>query len=124
MDKFDLFRSALYQKQTAIITGAIIQDSWLRAEGGIAKLGNPMMGDAFILIGQKTIDGEPYLIAQLSAGKDIGDNGKLYFNREMVNKFLIYGAFCFVDADPDDVKVKQWSCWQLFWQSIKEYMNV
>lgn len=124
---FDALRATLWNKKAnkqAIITGTVIQDVWLSAPDGIIKEeGNPMMGDAFILIGQKTIDGQSYLIAQLSAGKNIGDNGKLYFSRDIVNKFFTFGAFCFVDLDPREAKKLAWSWLRRFWEKCKKIIK-
>ena len=107
LDLFDALRAALWQeKDTAIVTGAMWRDEWTSAENGIIPevYGNGGYGHAFCLIGQKILNGEPYLIAQLSNGTDIGDNGRFYFSRAVVNKELKYGSFMFVDMPKEEAK--------------------
>ena len=117
MDKFDKFRSALWmnrEKKRAIITGAILHDSWLNTLDSIVrKDGNPIVGDAFLLIGQKKIDGELYLIAQLS-------DRKLYFPRDIVNKHFSFGGYCFVDMSVEEAKKIAWPWYQKLFVIIKE----
>ena len=123
-ETFDSYRACLWANRTTkrlLITGVILHDSWIDSQDGIIKeSGNPVSGDACIIIGQKTIDGEPYLIAQLSAGEKIGDKGKLYYSREMINKYFNFGGFLFVDMPPEEAKKKAWSVWRRIWESVKK----
>ncbi len=102
-DTFDNFRTTLYQnlaERRSIVTGCIWRESWGAAPNGIIpenyeETGN---GHAIKICGQKTIADIPYLIAQLSDGKDNGDQGYFYFSRAVTNKeFTPFGAFIFQD---------------------------
>lgn len=102
-DTFDNFRRALWQniaQKRAIITGCLWDSTWF-GNKVISKSGDgAKTGHAFIVIGQKFIDGEPHLIAQLSSGKEVGDRGYFYFKRNVVNECFTFGAFMFKDLDP------------------------
>jgi hypothetical protein len=113
MDKFDKIRSAIYTHNSAAITGILWCSEWTYAPGGIIdKEGTPTGGHAFIFIGQKTINDKLYLVAQLSNGKSIGDNGLFYFSREIVNKLLNYGTYMFVDMPRELAQQKSWTWFQ------------
>lgn len=108
-DLFDALRATLWQqkdKKTVIITGSLWRNEWTNAQRGIIpkEYGDYGYGHAFCLIGQKIIDEEPYLIAQLSNGVEIGDEGRFYFCREIVNKELKYGNFMYVDIPKEKAK--------------------
>lgn len=102
-DLFDNLRTHLWQhrgEKCTIVTGAAWRSLWTNAEGGIIPKTQVAgeFGHAFKLYGSKIINGEPYLIAQLSNGQDIGDRGKFYFPRDVINReFKGYGAFMFKD---------------------------
>lgn len=57
--------------------------------------------------GQKTINGQPYIIIHNSYGKDAGDGGVHYFPRDVFNKFVAFSR-TFEDIDPERVKRMQW----------------
>lgn len=49
-----------------------------------------------------------YLIIQNSYGKEAGNGGWHYFSREIINKYVgLYGAFTFIDMDPETAKYLQ-----------------
>lgn len=103
-DRFDNFRVALYMHRNeynAIVTGAQWRPSWTDAPGGIIPAtgweDETSTGHAFILVGQKYIDNVVYIVAQLSNGKKIGDNGFFYFPRSVILSEFNYGAFMFND---------------------------
>ena|SRR3990167_1533651 len=109
IDLFDSLRASLFQqkdKRTAIITGALWRNEWTESKHGIIpkEYGSSGYGHAFTLVGQKIFNGVPYIVAQLSNGTEIGDNGRFYFPREVVNKELKYGAFMFVDMQKEEAK--------------------
>jgi hypothetical protein len=114
-DTFDSFRIALWQhknEKCSILTGAIWEKEWTQAEGGIIPKdpGTKLFGHALKIFGQKNIGDELYLMAQLSNGTDIGDNGIFYFSREVINRSFTNGAFMFIDIDSSKVKKEFWNC--------------
>lgn len=102
-DLFDNIRTHLWQhraEKRTIVVGAAWRSLWTYCEGGVIPKTRVAgeFGHAFKFYGSKIIMGEPYLIAQLSNGADIGERGKFYFPREVVNReFKDYGAFMFKD---------------------------
>ena len=113
---FDSIRASLWQyrnKKCLVLTGVVWESEWTNAPyGKIPKeKGGALFGHAIAIIGQKIIQGEPYLVAQLSNGTDIGDNGLFYFPKEVVNRTFNFGAILFIDCNPEEAKQK---CWSLF----------
>ncbi len=102
-DTFDNIRCAMWQHRTekrSIIVGAVWRDEWTAASDGIVPEGEfeGGYGHAFKIFGQRIINGQPYLIAQLSNGTWIGDGGQFYFPRSVANReFTPYGQFMFKD---------------------------
>ena len=109
-DVFDNIRAALWQhkgEKCSIITGAMFRSEWLNAPNGVIlkTYSSEGSGHAFKIYGQKNINGELYLVAQLSQGKEVGDGGKFYFPREVVNKEIgQYGMFMFKDMSKEDAE--------------------
>lgn len=109
-DTFDNIRCALWQHKddnTSIVTGALWRNAWTYAPNGIipSTYETDGFGHAFKLFGQKIINGEPYLIAQLSNGENIGDKGFFYFPRDVVNKEIGgYGLFMFKDISREEAE--------------------
>lgn len=108
VDIFHNIRTALWQniaQKRAIITGMVWRYSWFNNTGLIsAKYEEEGTPHAFIFTGQKIINGEPHLVAQLSSGRQTGDNGFFYFPKEVVNKEATFGNFMFVDMPPEIAK--------------------
>lgn len=106
-DVFDNIRSALWQnlgERRSVIVGCLWRYSWSNAKNGIIPktYESGGSGHAFKICGQKTIDGEIYLIAQLSNGVRFGDKGFFYFPRDVVNaEFGPYGQFTFSDVQKE-----------------------
>ena len=127
-DIFDSFRSALWEnieKKCSILTGCIWELNWIDSPGGIIpeEKGMQQEGHAFKIFGQKNINGQLYLVAQLSNGEEIGDNGIFYFSREVANRvFKGFGAFMFLDEDPEEVKKNNWTWQQKFIDTIKKLL--
>lgn len=110
-DTFDNIRATLWaykHEKRSILTGALWKDSWTEAAGGIIPLvdGQGQNGHAFKLFGQKFIAGAWYLMAQLSNGASIGNQGIFYFPREVVNKEFVYGNYFFKDLPEEFTKEK------------------
>lgn len=112
---FDSIRQTLWANRTeerAVITGCLWRIGWLNKLNGIIPkfiLEKDGFGHAFIITGWKEIDGESYLIAQLSNGKEIGNKGKFYFPKIVVNREFTYGCFVFKDMPLEEAKQKGWS---------------
>jgi len=78
-------------------------------------------GHAITAIGWKKIEGETYLVIQNSYGSRFGDQGRHFFPREVINKYVaVYGAYMFIDMDPEEVKSQYWSIWQKFINWLKK----
>lgn len=108
-DTFDNIRAAMWQhraEKRSIMAGCMWRSAWTYAEKGVISkdYGKGLFGHAFKLYGQKIIDGELYIMAQLSNGTDIGDEGIFYFPREVVNKEFTWGLFMFKDMPPEEAK--------------------
>lgn len=106
-DTFDNIRASLWKgksKKQIVITGALWRQEWTDSTIIPEIYGEDGFGHAFCFIGQKTINGIIHLIAQLSNGEQIGDKGRFYFPREVVNKECVYGNFIFVDMDKQTAK--------------------
>lgn len=130
-DLFDAFRAALWQNKDykrAIGTGIFWCPEWT-SKAVIDKMGTPTTPHFFIFIGQKTINGKIYLVAQLSNGTAIGDNGLFYFSREVLNAsylFMLQRMFLvkhmmFIDIPPQQAQQICWSFWLKVWHIIRKY---
>lgn len=100
-DRFDSIRAALWQfknEKRGIYTGSLWRSEWTFAKNGIipTEQFQGEYGHAWAICGQKIINGEPYLVAQLSNGTEIGDGGFFYFPRSVINREL-YNAYMFKD---------------------------
>lgn len=134
-DLFDNLRTHLWQhrgEKCTIVTGAAWRSLWTNAPDGIIPKTQVVgeFGHAFKLYGSKIINGEPYLIAQLSNGQDIGDRGKFYFPRDVVNReFKDYGAFMFKDLSRETAEAMlnsgtKISTTSSFWQFIINFFRL
>lgn len=109
-DMFDNIRMALWRnkdKKQSVITGCLFRRSWLMAKEGVipTKYEKDGIPHAFKIYGQKRINGKRYLVAQLSNGTSVGDGGKFYFPRYVVNKEFTFGCYMFVDLPKDQAQV-------------------
>lgn len=123
MDNFDKVRTAIYQhkdKKCFCISGCLWRSSWTDCEGGVIpeKYEKNGFGHAIVLTGWKLINNEPYVVAQLSNGKEIGNLGNFYFSRNIINKEFTFGSFMMLDLDPDAVKKNNWNLWQKIYDFI------
>lgn len=109
-DVFDNIRTALWQhrnEKSTIITGATFREGWLYGQGGVipSEYDTDGFGHAFKIFGQKVINGELHLMAQLSQGKNVGDSGIFYFNREVTNREIgKFGIFMFKDTPREEAE--------------------
>lgn len=127
-DTFDNIRCALWKHRdtkSSIVTGAIWRNAWTHAPKGIipTTYEDTGFGHAFKIFGQKVIDGELYLVAQLSNGDKIGDGGIFYFNREVTNKEIgSFGLYMFKDIDRNEAEFFIHSPYTIDSPKIKVYL--
>lgn len=127
-DTFDNFRAALWANRAekrSIKTGALWKSNWTGAMNGIIPKegGSPQYPHAFKFYGQKKINNEWYLVAQLSNGEKIGNNGIFYFPREIVNKEFTFGDYMYIDIDPEEAKKIVWSKYMQILEKIKKVLK-
>ena len=99
--EFDKVKNASLLK--LVITGAMWKHAWTIAKNGIIPKQefSGGFGHAFVFVGTKLIDNEIYLEARLSNSDAIGDNGKFYFPKEVINNYLKWGAYTLRDIEPE-----------------------
>jgi hypothetical protein len=111
-DNFDNIRSVLWQNKDehrGVEFGVMWRDEWTYAPNGVipeAKYKVPAGGGhALKIVGQKIINGVPYLTVQNSWGTDFGDKGLYYFPRSVINiEVKNMGAFTMKDMDAATAK--------------------
>ena len=99
-DAFDNLRATiwLYRNEKKVPFFGV-EWGWSTGEFYIKKP-NGGFGHAILAIGWRTIGGEIYLTIQNSYG-NVGDNGKFYLSREVINSFVpTYGAIIMDDMTP------------------------
>lgn len=126
-DIFDNIRSALWLNRTekrGVGLGCAWRRMWTHADGGVIpnKPQNGSIGHFFILIGQKTIGGRTYLVAQNSIGQ-AGDHGLYYFPREVVNREFVYGSYTCKDISSKQARKISWTLLQRLRYLIKKKLN-
>ena len=104
-DAFDNCRSALYQNKDTSHAGVLFglnwRPEWTFAPNGVisdSSYTTPTSnGHCVQFVGQKIINGVPYLVLPNTWGEGYGEKGFYYFSREVVNKEALagYGAFTF-----------------------------
>jgi len=108
-DRFDNLRSTLWMNRhdkRTIVTGVKWRKRWTVAVDGVVRevFDGAMFGHSFKFYGTKMLNGELYIRAQLSNGKEIGDGGIFYFSRAVINEEFKYGNFTFKDIEPEEAK--------------------
>lgn len=108
-DLFDNIRCALWkhkEKKNTILTGIKWRYDWINCKDGIIREANGEgFGHAFKIFGQKVIENEIFLMAQLSNGTGVGDKGIFYLSREIVNKEIEpYGAYMLDDISREEAE--------------------
>ena len=104
-DVFSTMKQVLWanrREERSILTGVLWQNQWTGAEKGVINYdnGHSSFGHAIKIYGWRN----DYLIAQLSNGNAIGDNGRFYFHKDVVNRQFRFGGFTFKDMPREDVK--------------------
>ncbi len=110
VDKFDMVRIGLYgnrELKRTIVTGAYWRGNWSYPKNAIIpKIGKGgSIGHMFEIIGWKEIEGEPYLIIFPNYGHRFGDNGLIYMDRYVANRYLPFGLYALVDIPVDIAKI-------------------
>ena len=100
---YEDIKQAIYQHKTPVITGALWRTSWIYSGNGIvnSEYEQDGFGHAFVFIGWKKINNKEYLVAHLSNGESIGDKGRFYFSKDIVDKECSFGNFVIVDMPRD-----------------------
>lgn len=94
-DMFNAIRSVLYmfkEEKRSVQTGVIWCQEWTN-QTHIDNYGTPIGGHAIKIFGWKG----DYLRIQNSYGKGIGENGTHWIHKNVVNKYLQFGALHFAD---------------------------
>lgn len=100
---FDNMRSVLWQtrkEERSILTGVLWQSQWSSMKRIDADFRNGQFGHAFKVFGWE----DNYLIAQLSNGTNVGDNGIFYFNKDIVNTHFTFGGYTFSDMPREEAQ--------------------
>lgn len=113
-DIFTNIRAALWDhreektgSRMSVVVGCNWYAEWTGALAGVIpkEYGTLEGGHAFKIYGQKVIDGEIHLVAQLSNNTSIGDSGIFYFPASVVNaEFKGFGQFMFNDMPKEKAK--------------------
>ena len=78
-------------------------------------------------VGWKNVEGVVHLVCQNSYGPEVGEEGKFYFPRGVVNEMVArYKSFMFVDMPVKDAKFlneKNGAWWARLWVVIKNYFR-
>lgn len=102
-DHFDNIRTTLWKYRSAkraVGTGVIW--GWDRTTPTINTIPKTGEGHAMYIVGWKD---DNHLIYVNSWGTDVGDKGRFYVHRDVVNFFVdAYGAYTFIDLEPTTVK--------------------
>lgn len=128
-DHFDNIRAAIWKfrnEKRAASFGTIW--GWSAYEAVIPdKFPTSGGGHMTYFIGWKKINSEAYLVLQNSYGPEVGDGGRFYLPRGVVNEMVArYKSFMFVDMPPQDAKFlneKNGAWWAKLWVAIKRYLR-
>lgn len=117
-DHFDNIRASIYRfRDLKRAVGIGFRWVWDLEEAMIPNISNGGVGHMVYVIGWTKKEGRTRLIIQNSYGKDVGDKGKHYFPREIVNETAErYGIFMFVDLS---VEIARKTCWSLLRRLIE-----
>jgi len=97
-DAFDNIRASLVKYHTPVVIG--IQFGYKLSEMYL-EIPKQGFGHAMTVIGYR----DKYLTVGNSYGEQAGDGGVHYISREVINYWVKrYGAFTFIDVDPEQVK--------------------
>ena len=125
-DLFDSIRHALWryrEERQGVVAGVMWSDGW--SGPIIYSPGIPSFGHMVAVIGWRLLYGKPHLTIQNSGGDRLGDQGRQYFPRRVINEAFgsKWGLLMFVDEDSDVVKEKHWSIWQKILNAIAKLLH-
>ena len=112
MDWFDDIRSALmlndYARSVSTATPWYLEWNAQANGTGVVSMGTQIVSwHNWKISGWKTINGVPYLVGKTWQGKNVGDNGWMYFPREVINAVMNIkgtGAYTLAPADAANVQ--------------------
>ena len=114
----DAIRSAMYlfrDKKRAVGIG--VKWNYKLSDTFITEPSDDGFGHMMYIRGWK----KHMFIVQNSYGKEAGENGTHYFSEEVINKTVKkYGAYLFVDEDPEEMKKVCWSFWRYWLNKLKK----
>ena len=102
-DAFDNLRAAIWMFRDEKCCPVIgLEWGWGTGEPYIKTISGGF-GHAIVCIGWRTIGNETYLTIQNSWGDQVGDHGKFYLSRDVINNYIPkYGAMMFVDMTKEE----------------------
>ena len=101
--------------------GVYWQQHWTGSKNGVVdKLSEERgFGHAIEVEGyEKLPSGKEYLVILNSGGTEIGDNGRFYLSREVVNSSEKLGARMFVDCTSEQIEILLNPPWYKQWLRI------
>jgi len=129
-DFFDNIRSALYlhkQQRQGVLIGLVWHPEWTEVPNGIIPDQMPTSmgeGHAMMWVGQKTINGNLYIVAQQTWGPNAGDKGFYYFPRSIVNQIGNQGFGAFIFSRFDKSGITNQTFFGSFLESIKSFLGI
>lgn len=119
-DAFDNIRSTLWinrQYRRGVNFGLFWRPEWGLAKNGVVEDSNYLypegQGHAVDLIGQKIINGVPYIILQNSWGPDVGQHGLYYFPRSIINKEAAVGFGMFTLSKLSGTRASRYTAYNI-----------
>ena len=109
-DRFDSILLSLWQNKRydrTVGAGVYWHWQWSDSKDGVVEKisGERGSGHAIEIEGyEKLPSGKEYLVILNSGGKDVGDNGRFYFPRDVINESANLGAKMFVDCTEKQIK--------------------
>ena len=108
LDYFDDIRSALLTNNYSVSIATPWYSEWNYGNGTVSNPGSQIISwHNWKVCGWKTIGGVPFLVGKTWQGKNVGDNGWLYFSRECINAIMEIsgtGAFTLAPASPSNLQ--------------------
>lgn len=111
LDTFDDIRSALFTNNYSVSIATpwyLDWDAQANNGGMVTSPGTQITSwHNWKICGWKTINGVPYLIGKTWQGKNVGDNGWMYFSRETINAVMEIkgtGAFTLAPANASNMQ--------------------
>lgn len=134
-DDFNNIRSALLNSKNTGIKqtvefGLMWRPEWTNAPGGIIPEANYSIpegdGHAIKFFGQKTViqGKEPYLVMQQSWGDSVGDHGKFYFPRSVINLEAKSGFGIFIFNPASKSKAQMIISWQNLLTALSNLLHI